>query len=99
MNPNEQAPVANVSPNSQKKVGPIVVVLVIVLVLIVTALYLFASKISDQSTLNTDNNTALTNNEAAVMIPVETVTNTSDELQSLQNDLDVSTNGLDTQNF
>lgn len=120
MNPNEQPIVTNNIPptvptvkpspytpinnNSHKKVGPIIAILVIVLVLVIAALYLFASRINQQTTLiNAENtpitNTSIPNNEAAASESVQAVINTSDDLQSLQNDLNVSTDGLDSQNF
>ena len=122
MNPNEQPMVTNNVPpvtptintpsyspvnNNHKKVGPIIAILVIVLVLIIAALYLFASRINQQTTpINTENppvtKTVISNNEAAATTATQSVpiiTNTSDDLQSMQNDLDASMNGLDNQNF
>jgi hypothetical protein len=78
---------------SEKKVGPIVATLIIVLVLIIAALYLFASKVS-QPAVPTDT-TAATNDST---LPAATP-NSADDINSLQNDLDNSTNGLDNQNF
>ncbi len=81
-----------------KKIGPIVVTLVVVLVLIIVALYIFASKISQQDVTDTTESdiTATTSQQAT---PVPTVTNTADDPQSLQNDLNTSVKGLDNQNF
>jgi hypothetical protein len=88
--------------NGHKKVGPIVAILIIVLVLIIAALYLFASRINQQTLpVNTPiTDMSLPNdNEATVTQSVQSITNTSDDVQSLQDDLNTSTNGLDTQNF
>ena len=76
-----------------KKVGPIISTLVIVLILIMAALYVFASRISQQ-TLPSD---AL--NDSSSTQSVQAVTNNSDDVSSLQNDLKTSTKGLDSQNF
>ena len=86
---NETTPVEQ---PSEKKVGPIVATLIIVLVLIIAALYVFASKVN-QPAIPTDasmGETASTSN---------TVPNSPQDIQSLQNDLNSSTNGLDKQNF
>jgi len=114
MNPNEtqnnpqNSPSAPYTPveNDHKKIGPIIAILIIVFVLIIAALYLFASKYSkyDERPRNIipENTAPITKNiEANVnnLPSVKTITNTSDELQDLQNDLNSSTNGLDNQNF
>jgi len=85
--------------NSDKKVGPIVATLIIVLVLIISALYLFASRIN-QSGLPTDADTASDRyGDDNVATSVQAVSGTSTDIQSLQTDLNASTNGLDQQNF
>jgi len=76
------------SQNAEKKVGPIVATLIIVLVLIIAALYLFASKIN-QSAIPTDGSDATTT----------AATGASQDIQSLQNDVNGATSGLDKQNF
>ena len=81
-----------------KKVGPIIATLVIVLVLIIAALYLFASKVSQRT--GADQMTDPTMNEQATDTQtVQPVTNNSDDLNSIQTDLNASTNGVDNQNF
>jgi cell division protein FtsN len=72
----------------EKKVGPIVATLIIVLILIIAALYLFASKVN-QPAIPTD--ASVTTGNAAPA--------SAQDIQSLQNDLNSSTNGLDKQNF
>lgn len=95
MEPNNQTqqPTQQVSSNPEhKKVGPIIATLIIVLILIIGALYLFASKIS-QNTLPSE----ATMNTDTVVVP--TITNKADDLNSLQSDLDMSTTGVDDQKF
>lgn len=88
------------NPSEHKKFGPIVASLIVVLVLIFAALYLFAAKVSqhnaaDNITDPTVSPTTTTSNSSTV----QPVTNTSDDLQSIQNDLNDSTSGVDQQNF
>lgn len=99
------APVSSVpnnTPAEHKKVGPIIGALIIVLILIIGALYLFASRINQEQvpvdTTVAENNL---NNTAAATVPqtVQPVTNNADDVNSLQADLNASTNGLDNQNF
>ncbi|MFA6078830.1 MAG: hypothetical protein WC779_03685 [Candidatus Omnitrophota bacterium] len=88
-----------------KKVGPIVVALVVVLILVIVALYMFASRIDKQNVLPADNasalNAAANGNQAAAMTPeiVTPVTNTANDPQSLQTDLNASIKGVDAQTF
>ena len=77
----------------KKNVGPIIVTLVIVLILIIGSLYIFASRMSTQ-TLPAD---ALT--EGTSTGAVKPITNKSDDIKSLQNDLKSATDGLGTQKF
>lgn len=93
---NQQAP-ANPGSNENKKVGPIVASLVIVLVLIFAALYLFAAKVSQHNAA--DNITDPTVSSTSSTQSVQPVTSDSDDLQSIQADLNASTNGVDQQNF
>jgi len=81
-----------------KKIGPIVVTLVVVLVLVIVALYIFASKISQPDTSEmTDSGATTTTVQQPQPVPV--VTNKADDPQSLKNDLNTSVQGLDSQNF
>jgi len=91
MNPQE-------NPNGNKKIGPIVASLVIVLVLIFATLYLFAAKVSQHNAAEdiTDPTVSSTSTNDATVQPV---TNTNDDLQSIQSDLNTSTSGVDQQNF
>lgn len=90
--------------NGHKKVGPIIATLVIVIILIIAALYVFASHVNQQA-IPTDNSTAQTDNAnntapaPSSTSTVQAVTNTSTDVQSLQNDLNASTQGVDSQNF
>jgi uncharacterized protein YpmB len=74
---------------SPKKVGPIIVIFVIIVIIIALALYFFASKSNNQQT-------PVDNSSVAAVQPI---TNTSDDIQSIQNDLNNSTKGIDSQNF
>jgi len=74
------------SPIGNKKVGPTIAILLIVLVLIIAALYIFAARMN-QPAIPTDNS-----------VPAAAAANTND-VSSLSNDLNASTNGLDNQNF
>lgn len=92
MEPNNQPDYMNrpLSPESPvapsgKKVGPVVAILVVILVIIIAALYLFASRI----------NAPVTPESAEV----QPVTNNSDEVDQIFDDLNASTQGLDNQNF
>ena len=89
MNNGSGSPTASDS-KGHKKVGPIIAALVITLVLIIAALYIFASSLNQQA-VPTDDVTAAAS--------VQPITNNSTDVQSLQNDLDNSTTGLDNQNF
>ena len=99
-------PIQGPGHNGEKKVGPIIATLVIVLILIIAALYLFASRI-DQPAIPDDNavsagnldGAAIVNNDSQAPAAVQPTTGTSTDIQSLQNDLNNSTNGLDGQNF
>lgn len=71
--------------------GPIIATLVIVLILIIAALYIFASRVN-QPTIPSDQT-------AGQVRPVQAVTSTSTDVQSLRNDLNSATKGLDSQNF
>lgn len=88
----QQSAPMNDEPN--KKVGPIISTLVIVLILIIAALYIFASKVSQRTATD-----QMTDQPAATSTTVTPVTNNSDDLNSIQSDLNVSTNGVDNQNF
>jgi len=93
MNPENQPATPAVAP---KKVGPIVTVLVIVLILIIGALYLFASRLNQ----NGDVSDTMTDSDYATSAPtVQPVTNQSDDVNSMNADLNASTKGLDNQNF
>ena len=75
-----------------KKVGPIVAILVVALVLIVGALYIFASRMNQQPTDGTSDT-------ASTQTSVQPVTNSADDVNSTEADLNTSVNGLDSQNF
>jgi hypothetical protein len=85
------------TPTLNKKIGPIVATLVVIILVVIAALYLFGSYMNKQpasTSLNANNIDAAIADET-----VPTVTNTADDPQSLQNDLDTATAGVDTQTF
>ncbi|MFA6295283.1 MAG: hypothetical protein WC666_02565 [Candidatus Paceibacterota bacterium] len=103
---NQPSPVTSPATNisKPKKVGPIIVALIVVLILVIVALYTFASSINKETVPVYDTsaiNVPANENQAAVVTPevVTPVTNTADDLQSLQNDLDASIKGVDSQTF
>jgi hypothetical protein len=88
--------------SEHKKVGPIIATMVIVLVLIVAALYVFASQVNKQTMPIIDNsmvNNSPVSSQPAIQSTVQTIQNNADDIQSLQNDLNKSTDGIDSQNF
>ncbi len=91
--------------NGQKKVGPIIAILVIVLVLIVAALYLVASRIGqqsapvDQTSASRETINPSADQQSNAGQSVQPVTNNSDDVTSIQADLNASTNGMDSQSF
>ncbi len=102
----------SVSYNSEKnrKFGPIIAISIIILVVIIVAIYLFASQIgpstTTQDSVNTganiisatpDQNTNTTVN--ATPQTIAPVSNTADDVNSLQKDLDSSIQGIDTQSI
>jgi uncharacterized protein HemX len=85
---------------SNKKVGPIMIVLVVVLAVIIVTLYLFASRLNEPN-LPQNNNIGMNNtiNENVTDQVVAPITDKADDIQSLEADLNKSIDGLDTQNF
>ena len=77
-----------------KKVGPIIVTLIIILVVIIGVLYFFASTLNKQA-IPTDGSLAGDDSTTTV----KPITNTDNDIQSLQNDLNNSTAGVLEQNF
>ncbi len=90
------SPNTNITTDKPKKVGPIIVTLIIVLVVIIGILYAFASRINQPAT---PTDTDLTSSQATADETVQPLTGTGDDPASLQNDLNMSTDGLDSQNF
>lgn len=93
--------------NKPKKVGPIVAILVVILIIIIAGVY-FVSKqfevvspdtdtalnpVDETSDLSQINNT----NTSVISETIAPITNTSDDLDSLQKDLNSSIDGLDAQ--
>lgn len=87
-----------------KKVGPIIAVLIIVLVLVIGALYLFASRINEEqapvdSSVATESTPSTAVSNSSSQQTVTPITNNSDDVDSLEADLNTSVKGLDNQNF
>jgi hypothetical protein len=88
---NNTTPSYQSSPTSEKKIGPIVGILVLVLVLVAAAIYLFGNRATSDVAAPEDTSAASTE--------VQPVTNNSDEVNDLETDLNASVYGLDDQNF
>ena len=82
--------------SSPKKTSMAIVMLVVALILILAALYLFASRMDSSVPNTTDSTNASAVNEAPAVAPV---TNTSDDMDSIQADLNASTQGVDGQSI
>jgi flagellar basal body-associated protein FliL len=94
------------NPQAEHKKGPMIATLVVVLVLVIAALYLFASVSSNKNQQNAPENTNVSvvtpvveQNTANVTEAIKPVTNTSDELNDINADLNNSLDGLDKQNL
>lgn len=89
--------------NSHKKAWPMIAILVVVLVLVVAALYLFASGSNDQAVVPEGDGGAIAEEQGGTVAgetqSVQPVTNTADDTQSLEQDLNSAIEGLETQNF
>lgn len=98
--PSAQIPNSFPTTEKSKKVGPIIAVLVVILVIVIVALYLLASRVSVNSPV-IDNLQANSTEQTPVaeIIPqdIAPITNTDDDINSLQADLDASIKGIDTQ--
>ena len=84
---------------STKKVGPIIVGLIIILVTIAAVLYIFAAKSDNQAMPNDNGSIAASQTATSQPAEVPQITNSADDPASLQADLNSSTQGLDDQNF
>ncbi len=96
---------------NHKKVGPTIVIFIIIVTIIFLATYLFASNSNKQQQIPTNDSSiaakgSVNASQAAIGSQVDQsgqtvqpITNTGDDLQSLQNDLNNSTTGVDNQNF
>jgi len=85
-----QPPVVVEHKVEHKNVGPIITVLIVILIIIIAALYIFASKVNQEPGLGDSSS----NTES-----VQPVTNVDDDVSSISTDLEMSTDGLDEQNF
>ncbi len=103
--PQKQETSAQQNETTPKRVGPIIVGLVIVIFLIIAALYSFGLHLK-QSVLSipttsesTSTSLSIGTSSSSFTSNIKVITNTADDPQSLQNDLNASTNGVDRQNF
>lgn len=102
MPPSEPQPTSPIV-NSQKKMGPIIAVAITVVVIIIVAIYMFSSRYTVENTSTQTIETGANANSAVVeqniVAPESTVapiSNTKDDIDSLQSDLDSSINGLES---
>ena len=88
--------------NTNKKVGPIVAVLVVVIIIVIIALFAISSNVSKPAYTGgvvNRNIPVQVNNVTAPAPEVKSVTGTSDDLNSLQADLNASVEGVDAQSI
>jgi hypothetical protein len=108
---NQSAPVENIPstptfiaddnrprPNT-KKVGPMIALFVVIIVIVAVAIYLFATKPGSGKPADFLPVARNSQGDNATTLNVPTVANTSDDLQSIANDLEISTAGVDSQTF
>lgn len=76
-----------------RKVGPIVTTVIIVVLVIIGGIYLFASYANKEDSYGGNGDTS------APQSTVAPVTNNSDEVDTIQADLNASIQGLDQQDF
>jgi len=89
------------SQKTPKKVGPIIATFIVIVIVIAAILYFMGSNSNKQAPMPTINS-ALATQQADVSqasTSVQPITNTADDVQSLQDDLNNSTAGIDSQNF
>ena len=104
--PNTPAEVNVLNTNNHKKIGPIVASLIVILLLVIGALYVLASRVNKQvpsidNTSGTVLETANTDLSSSQTAPIEIqpITGTSDDMNSLQADLNASLKGIDAQSI
>ena len=95
------SPMPIVQQKSSKKIGPIIAIFVILVVIIAAILYFVGANFNKQAPPSNDNSSVATQQAdvSQAVSSVQPITNTSDDVQSLQNDLNNSTTGVDSQNF
>ncbi len=88
-----------------KKVGPIIAIAVAVVVIIAVAIYMYSSRYTvvsptnEQAQTGANVNTVVSDTTSKAVVPQETltpITNTKDDVDSLQSDLNASIKGLDS---
>lgn len=102
-NPN---PIMNNLPdNKPRKFGLIIIIALIIVIIIALAIYLFSSKMNSNSALQSNTDTEVTtpvitqdqNNDTAK--DIAPISNTNDDIDSLQQDLNMSIDGIETQSI
>ena len=81
--------------SQHKKVGPILATMVIIVILIAAAIYVFASRISQQTEYNKEYNAALNAATTTHTYTVQRIQGTSTDPRALESDLKKATEGLD----
>lgn len=87
----QPAPFTPETDKSNRSMGKLIGILVLILVLIIAAMYLFSSP-KDEGRAPRDNNMPATNEQTAVP-------NSADDLQSLQAELEASIGDIENNNF
>lgn len=82
------------TPKDNKKVGPIVGVLVIVLVIIIAAIYFFSQKLNT-TPAPVENTPAVTNTDTSVQASTTSSVTTSNDAAAIQSDLDNQLKDID----
>jgi hypothetical protein len=102
--PSAQIPSVFPDEKKPKKIGPIIAVLVAILIIVIVSLYLVASKTSRgdtdyQSDLNTNPISTDIISTDETPQEINPISNTADDIDSLQADLEQAISGLDSQNI
>lgn len=89
-----------------KKIGPVITIFAVIIVIVVGLLYFLGSKanrttpeLPANSSIATEQNLPAVDGVSQTATGVQSITNSDDDLQSIQNDLDQSTTGVDAQSF
>ncbi|MEI6304982.1 MAG: hypothetical protein WCP09_03145 [Candidatus Taylorbacteria bacterium] len=88
------------------KIGPIITAFAIIIVIVVALLYILGSRANKTAPVLPENSSVASSQILPVVdgssqtaTSVQPIIGTDDDLQSIQNDLNQSTTGMDSQNF